>query len=91
MKTSKGTAHTTQSIHSDLISLVGKKIAAMKSLPDLDTEEIMNLDRLCRIWESLRKEEREQNREAALDEVAATDLDHYAPLVLDYLKKRTGT
>lgn len=80
--------HTSDTIYDDLITIVGKKVMQMTGLPDLSIEDIDSLDKLHRIWTSLRKEERELHREAALDQIAAADLEQYKPLILDYLSKK---
>lgn len=81
--------HTSDTIYDDLIIIVGKKVMQMTGLQDLNLEDIDALDKLHRIWTSLRKEERELSREAALDQIAASDLEQYKPLIIDYLSKKS--
>jgi len=81
--------HTSDSIYDDLIIIVGKKVMRMAGIDDLTVEDIDSLDKLHRIWTSLRKEERELSREAALDQIAASDLEQYKPLIIDYLSKKS--
>jgi len=81
--------HSSDTIYDDLIIIVGKKVMQMASLKDLSIEDIDSLDKLHRIWTSLRKEERELSREAALDQIAASDLEQYKPLIIDYLSKKS--
>jgi hypothetical protein len=81
--------HSSDTIYDDLITIVGQKVMQMTQLTDLQIEDIDSLDKLHRIWTSLRREERELSREAALDQIAASDLEQYKPLIIDYLSKKS--
>ena len=82
-------AHSSDTIYDDLITIVGQKVMQMTQISDLQIEDIDSLDKLHRIWTSLRLEERELSREAALDQIAASDLEQYKPLIIDYLSKKS--